>query len=38
VNALLEKHIIEEAVSLAETIAAVEMSKDPAAADEVGIS
>ena len=36
VNALLEKHVVEEAVSLAETIAAVESSKDPAAAEEVG--
>ena len=33
-NALLEKHVVEEAVLLAETIAAVESRKDPTAADE----
>lgn len=35
VNSLLEKEIVEEAVLLAETIAAVEASKDPRIAEEV---
>ena len=34
-NALLEKQAVEEAVLLAETIAAVESSKDPNAAQDV---
>ena len=35
VNDLLEKQLVEEAVLLAETIAAVEASKSSTAADEV---
>ena len=34
-NSLLESELIEEAVLLAETIAAVEASKDPRIAEEV---
>ena len=35
VNSLLEKALVEEAVLLAETIAAVEASRDPRFAEEV---
>ena len=34
-NTLLEKQVVEEAVLLAETIAAVESNKDPGAAEDV---
>ena len=37
VNDLLERQLVEEAVVLAETIAAVEASKNPSAAEEVGL-
>jgi hypothetical protein len=37
VNSLLEKELVEEAVLLAETIAAVEASKDPRFAEEVRV-
>ena len=37
VSSLLEKQLVEEAVLLAETIAAVEGSRDQTAADEVGL-
>lgn len=37
VNSLLEKALVEEAVLLAETIAAVEASRDPRYAEEVRV-